>query len=285
MSGRKAWTDEELGFVQAHDDWSGRKLAEELGRTVLSVNKKRALIRSGWSPQLEAWHRSEDDFLLANPRMKAADVGAHLGRTWQAVSTRRRALTKDVVSKQRFGGNLSPTSIGARPLLAKTCPDCGLLLQAAWFGAKKGGWGRNCSRCRAEGRGAQSSTGTEKYRRRKSETHRRYQELTIPGASQKRQPWTEADFEVLRNPDMTVLQKALVLHRTYSGTTNACLRNGFMSKIGLGDPERDQWMIDNPNADRFDEIAASLAVETAETDGSRKSSSWDWDDADWKVSA
>jgi len=83
---------------------------------------------------------------------------------------------------------------------------------------------------------------------------------------------------------MTLLQKALTLHRTYGATANACSKGGHKSKVGLGDPERDQWMIDNPNLDRLEEIAASLPApqkapmvpETPE----RTAPSWDWDDAD-----
>jgi hypothetical protein len=87
---------------------------------------------------------------------------------------------------------------------------------------------------------------------------------------------------------MTILQKALTLRRTYTAVAVKCSREGVKSVVGLGDPERDQWLIDNPNADRLDEITASLAVETREApeaDEPRPAPSWDWDDADLVVSA
>jgi len=125
-------------------------------------------------------------------------------------------------------------------------------------------------------------------RRQQRESLQKLQALTIPGASQAGQPWIEADFAVLQDPDMTILQKARALHRTYNATSTACTRSGFKSLVGLGDPERDQWLIDNPNSDRFDEITASLKApheapmvpETPE----RTAPSWDWDDVDLRAS-
>jgi hypothetical protein len=90
------------------------------------------------------------------------------------------------------------------------------------------------------------------------------------------------------NPDMTRMQKALLLHRTYLSIAGKCQSLGYMSKASLGDPERDQWMIDNPNLDRLDEITASLpaplgAPMEPETP-KRTAPSWDWDDVDLRAS-
>lgn len=87
---------------------------------------------------------------------------------------------------------------------------------------------------------------------------------------------------------MTALQKALILRRTYAATRTACRANGFKSHVGLGDPERDQWIIDNPNAGNVDDIAAALAPLSPLAPAEAKqpaASQWDWDDSDLKVSA
>jgi|GEM_PF-2730604 len=285
----KSWTDEEIGFVQDHDDWTAKRIAEDLGRSVSSVKNMRKKLRSGWVPVFERWRSSEEDFILANPCMKTVDVAAHLGRTVSSVMSRRQFLAKDRGLNVRFGGNVSPTSVGARPLLAKTCPECGRLLQAKWFmingrNRNKGARLRICNECRGNSRPSRKRPASMGDIRSSKEAFARVQALTLLGASQTRQPWTEAEFTVLKDPDMTILQKALTLHRTYSATSQACRRNGFDSFKGLGDPERDQWMIDNPNLDRLEEITASLPApleapmvpETPE----RTAPSWDWDDAD-----
>jgi hypothetical protein len=236
---------------------------------------------------VEPWRTLEDDFLLANPSMTAKDAGSYLGRTSIAVDKRRRWLVKDQESKVRFGA--SPLKMGARPLLAKTCPSCGLLLQAKWFGKNSKKWSRDCTRCISKAKkGTRKYNNSPEYKAKIREAKRKYQELTLPGASRKGQPWTESDMAILGDPDLTIFRKALTLHRTHEATRRACQVNGFKSFVGLGDPDRDQWMIDNPNADRFEEITASLVTETQESpeaDEPRPAPSWDWDDADLVVSA
>lgn len=120
-----------------------------------------------------------------------------------------------------------------------------------------------------------------------NESYRRLQALTLACASRHRQPWMESDFKVLANPDMTILQKALTLGRSYMAAQSACSANGFKSHVGLGDPERDQWIIDNPNAGNVDDIAASLApiAPLALAEAKQSVPAWDWDDVDLAVSA
>jgi hypothetical protein len=98
-------------------------------------------------------------------------------------------------------------------------------------------------------------------------------------------PWTEDDYKTLADPDLTAFQKALVLKRTYTSVHSAVARMGFKSKVGLGDPERDQWLIDNPNADRVDEIRAQfesmtddIQMPVLETAGAPKRPVFDWED-------
>lgn len=72
------------------------------------------------------------------------------------------------------------------------------------------------------------------------------QNLTIANADRAGSEYTDTDFEVLANPDLTVFEKALKIHRTYRATVIACSRYGYESKHGLGEPTN-QWIIDNPN--------------------------------------
>lgn len=71
--------------------------------------------------------------------------------------------------------------------------------------------------------------------------------MTEPTAHRKGQPWLEVDHKILADPDYTLTEKALLLERTYAGVQRACSANGYRSHVGKGDPERDQWIIDNPN--------------------------------------
>lgn len=189
------------------------------------------------------WSKAEDEFLIANCSMTAAVAGAHLGRTEGAVVMRRVGLRGAGATTTRFGRNLSPTNIGSRPLLAKTCLGCGLLLQAQWFAKRAASRTNKCVRCRA--------TKVQRQRPSAKAAQDRYQALTIPGASHSGEPWSGPDLAILQNPDMTLMQKALMTRRTYSAVTSKCHSHGYRSHVGLGDPERDQWKIDNPNADTF----------------------------------
>jgi hypothetical protein len=74
------------------------------------------------------------------------------------------------------------------------------------------------------------------------------QEITRQQAERHGQPYTESDYEVLADKSLTDFQKALRLKRTYAGAVHARRAAGLKSKPeGLGDPERDVWVIDNPN--------------------------------------
>jgi len=84
--------------------------------------------------------------------------------------------------------------------------------------------------------------------------------MTLEAAENHRKPWLESDMTTLSDPSLTLLEKALALKRTYLGTAQAAIKNGFKSKYGAGDPEREQWLIDNPNMDRLESIAEQVAA-------------------------
>ncbi|UFS59481.1 hypothetical protein [Subtercola endophyticus] len=250
---QKAWRDDEYGFMEEHPTWTAQQIAEELGRSLSSVNSKRAQLRKGWVPVVEkgdTWSSWEDEQILADPTATAGEIGARIDRSAKAVARRRFRLRHDSGIHVVFsaGLNRDPNSLGSRPLIAKTCRKCGLLLQAGWFrlNTKSGSWTAVCGRCRDRTHDRQNNSDRSKTMRRKSVE--KFQSLTLPGATNAGQPWSESEMLVLADPDLTVLQKALKCHRSYKATLVACSRFDFRSKVGLGDPERDQWHIDNPNA-------------------------------------
>lgn len=291
----KPWTDEEFGHVIDRADWPAAKLAADLGRSVESIYNLRHRLRKGWTPKNEGyimWTEAEDSFLLSNPQMSAPEISKQLKRTVSSINQRRMLLKRTRDESLSFRGNFSPFMPGARPLLAQTCPDCGLLLQEKWFQADKRGRCRTCKRCRETDRQSRGifrkrSPETAKKKDSKMARYHHWQQVTIDRAENRGQPWTEKDMQVLADPDLTIFQKALMLKRTWAGVQVAAQKSGFKNKVGLGDPERDQWLIDNPNADRVEEIRAQFASMTdalvipepdLETAGAPKRPDFDWED-------
>lgn len=240
------WSDEELGFLQDHHDWTAYQVAEVLGRSPMAVSHMRQKISSGWEREREPWTEDEDALVLATPHLTNAQVAHRLpGRTASAVGHRREVLR--AVKGVRFDEFVKiPNHVGARPLVAKSCSKCGLLLAAVWFAFHRGEWHSACKRCEGSGRAPRPRTSRQVEQTRTS--FERRQAMTLEHATNRGQPWTESDHRVLADPDLTLVEKALSLGRTYSGTVNACAGAGYGSKVGLGDPERDQWYVDNPNA-------------------------------------
>lgn len=253
------WTTAELNFIDAHPDMSKADLADALLREPWEITSAVGMLRS--KKQSEPWTIEEDAFLLATRHLTARQVAAQVGRTYDAVTSRRKILSKLRDVDFGYGALLaSPTHIGARPLIAKTCPKCGLLLASEWFafrparGTRAAHWRVGCKKCvsgsnyRSTKDGVNNYKGSGRYRSKTAESRQRLQDITISRASRSREVWLEADHEVLRDPDLTLLEKALKLGRTYNATACACSRSGYKSHVGLGSAERDQWYIDNPNA-------------------------------------
>lgn len=245
------WTDEELGFVQ-DSDWPAWRLAKELGRTPGAIRSMKHKLRHGWTPKRvfpTEWSKAEDAFLFANQAMTAEEVAKHLDRTPYAIWHRRQTLKAAGVDV-RMGRNWSPFYHGSRPVLAKTCTDCGYLLQASWFRAANGAITSKCTRCSFAKYREPTETNigsTERLRLWKEKA----QALTLPQATNSGKEWTEADLKILAKPELSLLEKAFLLKRTYHATQGAASKHGFLSQPTLGDPERDQWIIHNPNAAEF----------------------------------
>lgn len=246
---RRYWTDEEYGLIQS-GEYPTRELALMMECSMSTIKQVRRRIESGDDGQGSRFNPFEDDVIRERgPHLTAKQLGALLGRPWQSVSDRRRKLGVPV------GYNFDPAKIGARPLVAKTCLGCGLLLQADWFTflPSKRKWSQRCRKC--------ASTYTTQLPSYKASVARRMDKLSISGrrwiaeaqeytrrhATHAGQPYTEADHKVLANGDLTHMDKAIQLGRTWVAIATACRTFGYKSHIGVGNPESDQWIIDNPN--------------------------------------
>jgi hypothetical protein len=146
-----------------------------------------------------------------------------------------------------------PLAIAGRTLVAKTCNRCGLLLDATWF-AKARGNGRGNSTCLAcfnqFYRRYDPAQRKQRYADEGSNAAVRLrvmQAITLPTATRHREEWTDHDMRILENPDLTRLEKAIKVRRTYFAVSTKLGKLQLPSKAGKGDPLLAQWIIDNPN--------------------------------------
>lgn len=254
---QRFWTDEEIGFLLAHPDWSAPRIAEELGRTATSVRGARQQARKGLlgTSSRSPWTEDEDAVLVASGWHATAELLTRLlpGRTLHSIHHRRQTLGMKSNAGQR------PFDVCGRPLVAKTCLGCDHLLAGSWFSFQKAqnGWASYCRSCNSKKARESKERGVGRWTKDNSRDAReRLQRLTLPRAENHGQPYTEADIEVLKDTSLTDLQKALRLKRTYAATSVSRRRYGFSSKPdGLGDPERDRWLIDNPNIPALQEAS------------------------------
>ncbi len=235
----RAWSDRELGVVMDTMDRPADEVAAELGRTVGAIWQKRTGLRKGWSRvRPEPWSAEEDEFLRSVPNFSAEQVGRRLGRSRDAVSSRRSLLGLPWPGARAA----DPTSVGRRPLVAKTCTQCGLLLDATWFGHdNRGCWKTECRRCRQERTHKPETQSVASKRAQRN--NERLQALSLPYAIRHREVYVERDDEVLRDPDLSNIEKAITLGRTYKAVTQAVSYRGHSSKPYRGDPADVQWII------------------------------------------
>lgn len=273
----RRYTDEELGHVLNTLDRPAREVAEALGRPGYAIDKMRRLVRSGWAREREPWTDDEIE-VIQNPGLTVRQMAERLpGRTEGAITTRRHVL--QVNAGNFLGSDLNPAEVRGRTLLAKTCLRCGLLLPADWFGsAHRRGSGRKVWRPYCRKCASASATDSKKARGDGGASSRAYeakaQAITIPLAEKRGSEYTEEDHKVLSDPSLTRLAKALILKRTYRAASSQCSLHGYKSNFRLGSPEKDRWIIDNPNADRIEEIAAMLN-QTEPATSTRPDFEWD----------
>lgn len=268
MHESRRWTDEEFGYLV--DNW-GVPLdtqAADLGRSKGSVVAARKKIKDGWTPQRLPWTDAERDVLASNPYFTAEQLADLLpGRAVTAIAKQRSLLGVAI------RGQKEPQWPGSRKVLAKTCLTCGLLLAGSWFNmAAQGTLNSYCKRCRYEKKvereaalnPARQEERSRKEIRRANAYVRKAQEITLPLAVNNGKEYTEADHAILSDPSRSNLDKALALGRSYVAIHSAVYSNGYTSKIPMPTPEQEQWLIDNPNAERVDEIRAQFESMTGE---------------------
>jgi hypothetical protein len=284
---RKDWADEEYGFILDNWDKPMAYLSNELGRSIQSVVKMRRKIRDGYKGKvLLPWTAEEDAILFEKKHFTAKDLTALLpGRHLSAIHARRAKIGASVGNG---GPAKDPFMPGHRTLIAKTCRDCGLLLPASWYWSRGGpykiSYCKKCSHSRNMGYRESEPDDTKKERRRRAVIRvaayaKKAQDITLPFAEKRGQEYTEADHKVLSDPSLSNLAKALRLKRTYIAICTAVPSHGYKSSIAMGDPLKDQWVIENPNVDRIDEIQAMLAQAEPDATHKQNEAQWDWEDA------
>lgn len=252
MKRSRWWTEDELAFVLDNPRMTAAEIGHHLGRGVYAVRAKRRQLERGDAPKYEGWTESEDEYILSNPHLTMRQLAAQLGRTPAATQMRRSIVGR------RHGVNFQtskrPGHIGERLLLAKTCPKCGLFLGARWYGRDTDRtWRSYCVRCRPQQVDRYKGQST---RPEQTAFYKRVQEFTRERATNNGQPWTEKDHEVLKDPDLPLITKALQLGRTYAATASQCSQNNYVSLVGLGPAERAQWLIYFANTTATKESAA-----------------------------
>lgn len=218
---------------------------------------------------VKPWTDDEVEVVRRCRHLTAEATGKKLGRSADSVAHIRRELARD--EGIHFGkgrADTDPHFIGSRPLLAKTCIRCGLLLEASWFviSKKQRTYRSKCTRCHNDTSSAAkrrwanskraSADGKHAWNWRVAATQKRLNDITRERASNHRQPWLEGDHTVLADSTLTAFEKAITLGRTLSSVKTACLRNGYTSRVGKGDPMAGAWWIDNPNAADYTRGAA-----------------------------
>jgi len=282
---RKTWTDDDIGYVMETLDQPVKDVARHLERSIASISSTRSKLKAGWTgPAFLPWTAPEDAVIASMRYATAEEIAAKLpGRSEASVNIRRSKIGAGGVNYKHKNPHLP----GARTVVARTCRSCGLLLPSEWFSRKV--TTRQGVSTRSDCRKCLSLATQERVNRNgyvrpdrgdSSDIYRqRAQELTSSLAENNHQDYTEADHKILADPAITSLTKALRLKRTYLATRAACQKFGYVSLTNqLASPEDDQWLIDNPNTDRIEEITASLQRETVGTVPVRPR--WDWDDAD-----
>jgi hypothetical protein len=239
------WSDEDLRTVAENPDMTSQELGVLLGRSTTSIHQVRSKMRTGRPLGTEGYAREELEFIRATPSLTARQQAEYLGRPYGSAIGMRKIV------RERFGVNFAfqkdPNVIGGRHLLAKTCLDCGLLLDARWFRMERKTrarqeWRSICTLC-TSGR----QNGKRAPREYKGQPWSEFlQAKSLQTASKNREPWTEQDYRVLQDPDLTDFEKAVQLNRTFYATENRVNALGYKSKTIksiLGSKQDGQWVI------------------------------------------
>lgn len=241
----RPWRDDEYAFLEDHPELTNREAGLALRRTEQAVMRKRQKLRKGWEPTLDPWDPEDVSFIRENPHMTAKQQADSLGFSLSRVlGQRNRLRMKEGVTFASNGTSKLPTDIGGRTLLAKTCPSCGYFLPARWFQfvkGKGGYWSTKCSRC-ASGIRRQYPEGNETSRARSYASRQRQQEVSLVTAIRNRDEWTGSDHTILADPELSTLEKAVRLGRSYYAVQHVTQEHGYKNRTGLGS-QRTAWSI------------------------------------------
>lgn len=246
----KAWTDEQIGVLTELIHRPARETAKAIDKSVTAVYNMRYRIKSGWEPlNATPWREDDLDFVRKTVGMPAREVAEALSLTTSTVNNMRHKLRKTEGIRFSNFSRYDPFNVGQRRLLAKTCLGCGLLLDASWFyligSTKKArAWDPRCTRCRPK---SDDSKRVRVTLGRQSDSSKRLQELTLPNAKRKREPYLDADHVILRDSALTNFEKAIKLKRTYHAVCGQVHKHRYTSRVGKGDPMKGVWQINNPN--------------------------------------
>jgi hypothetical protein len=249
MSG-KAYTEDERA-VALDLRYSAREAAELLGRSTASITTQRYNVNHGiYKGERVRFSDEEDTFIRNTPHLPAWAVARELGRSVPAIHHRRKKIGAPAShTGQTVNAAINPCSVGDRSLVARTCYQCGLLLDASWFGyigprgGRSGHWWTRCAACCSERSAAHVRESG--YGRARSEV---LAALTVPTAEKRREPYTDSDHKVLADPGLTILEKAVQLGRTYSGIQSALSDYGYSARQSRRPDPRDvQWIISLPD--------------------------------------
>lgn len=245
----RAWTDEEYGFIESNPTMTNAEIAAALGRQRTSVEQKRRELRLGIARYAGVWTDEEDAAIRETPHMTSAQVAMLLGRSTRSVEHRRSHLgIRAYISKDPF-------AVGGRPLIAKTCPGCGLFLNAKWFlleginRTRRGeNWSKYCRKCkwRRTTHRVERITSDDRLARIRA-NYKARQKVTLDLATRHGAELTDSDHLVLADPDLTNMEKALRTGRSYAAIVAACSKFDYRSRRGLGEIDHDVWLL------RFDE--------------------------------
>ena len=139
------------------------------------------------------------------------------GIRWCSRSCRSRAARLSRTDK-------SPHSVRDRPLLARTCRACGLLLSGSAF-TLDGRDGRRDHKCTACRHRAYNKTATESARQKMRDRTAAFvaseQRRTLDAANRHGYVWTGPELEFLATrPELTTAEQALALGRSYAAVAH-----------------------------------------------------------------
>ena len=214
----RRWTAGELSVLAETMAMAAVSVAELLGRSTGSVEMAR-FQRLRDVPSRKQWTQEDIAVVRETPEWTAEQVGRKIGRTTMAVNSARANLTAS--EGVTFGTtNKSPLRVGRRQLVARTCHACGLLLDASWFYACGSSWSARCSRCLRDANADRDSrqSKTDEQVAEWRENDRRREAHAQENATNSWQEWTEADYVILMDESLAVMEKALRLRRTYGAT-------------------------------------------------------------------